>query len=310
MIKKLQLVKILLKIRLKFKMNIYNYRKHRRSSLNYRVSSRIVGLFSIFSQLPPGIKSKKIRINGIEGEWIYRDEIDRSKVIVYFHGGGYTHGTEKKYRLIIGEMVKETGINTFMFDYRLAPEHPYPAAFEDAVKAYDFLVKEGVQGRDMIFMGDSAGGGLALALSLYLKDKGRELPGKILAMSPWTDLAGTGESIRKNEKTELFVPEKLLNEYSRGYVGRDNPRNPYISPLYGNLEGLPDTYINVGSHETLLDDSTRMHEKLIESGVNSTLSIGEGLFHCYPLWALALEESLEEFRRMQRFILELEHYFP
>lgn len=302
--KKTKLIIFFLKIRLKFKMNIYNYRKQKRNSLNYRVSSRIVSVFSIFSQLPVGIRSKKIKINGIDGEWIYKGEIDKSKVIVYFHGGGYSHGSEKKYRLIIGEMVKETRINTFMFDYRLAPENPYPAAFEDAIKAYEFLVAEGVRGRDMIFIGDSAGGGLAFATALYLKDKGKELPGKIMAMSPWTDLVCTGESIQKNRKTELFVPEKLLNEYSRGYVGDNDPRNPYISPLYGNLQGLPDTYINVGSHEALLDDSTRFHEKLLQSGVNSKLSVGEGLFHCYPLFALALDEAAEEFERMHEFILE------
>jgi acetyl esterase/lipase len=303
MIKKLRLVKLLLKTRLKFKMNIYNYRKYRKSSMVYRLSSRIANVFSIFAQLPPGVKAKVVRINGIEGEWIYKDQIDKSKVIVYFHGGGYTHGSEKKYRLLMGETVKETKINAFMFDYRLAPEHPYPAAFEDALKTYDYLVNEGVRGKDMIFVGDSAGGGLALASALYLKDKGRELPGKILAMSPWTDLACTGQSIQKNEKTELFVPEKLLIEYSRGYVGREDSRNPYISPLYGNLQGLPDTYINVGSHETLLDDSSRFHQKLLESGVKSTLTIGQGLFHCYPLWAMALDEAREEYERMHEFIV-------
>lgn len=304
MSKKLNFLKLILNIRLKFKMNIYNYRKQKRSSLNYRVSSRIVSVFSIFNQIPVGIRSKRIIINGIEGEWIYKDEIDKSKVIVYFHGGGYTHGSKKKYRLIIGEMVKETGINTFMFDYRLAPENPYPAAFEDAIKAYEFLVGEGVRGRDMIFIGDSAGGGLAFATALYLKDNDMELPGKILAMSPWTDLTCTGKSIKKNEKTELFVPEKLLKEFSKGYVGCEDSRNPYISPLYGDLKGLPDSYINVGSHETLLDDSTRFHEKLLQSGVKSRLSVGEGLFHCYPLFALALDEAAEEFERMHEFILE------
>jgi acetyl esterase/lipase len=305
---KTKIVIVLLKIRLKFKMNLFDYRKHGRkhgrNTVIFRISSKIAGIFSVFRQLPPGISAKKVSINGIEGEWIYKEEIKKDRVILYFHGGGYAHGSEKNYRLILGEMIKETGINTFSFDYRLAPEHPYPAAFEDAIKAYDFLIGEGVRGKDMIFAGDSAGGGLAFATALYLKDKDMELPGKILVMSPWTDLACTGNSIQKNAKTELFVPEKLLKEYSNGYVGKEDSRNPYISPLYGDLQGLPDSYINVGSHETLLDDSTRFHEKLLQSGVKSKLSVGEGLFHCYPLFALALDEAAEEFERMHRFILE------
>ena len=304
MSKKAKLIIFLLKIRLKFKMNIYNYRKLNRNSVVYKVSSRIAGIFSIFRQLPPGISARKVRINGIEGEWIYKDKIDRNKVVLYFHGGGYSHGSEEKYRLLMGESVRRTGINVFIFNYRLAPENPYPAAFEDAIKAYEFLIGEGVRGKNMIFLGDSAGGGLAFATALYLKDNDMELPGKILVMSPWTDLACMGNSIQKNAKTELFVPEKLLKEYSNGYVGKEDSRNPYISPLYGDLQGLPDSYINVGSHETLLDDSTRFHEKLLQSGVNSKLSVGEGLFHCYPLFALALDEAAEEFERMHRFILE------
>ncbi len=304
MSKKAKFIILLLKLRLKFKTYIFDYRKKRKSSPVYKVSKNIAGIFSIFRQLPSGISARKICIKGIEGEWIYKNEIDKDKVILYFHGGGYTHGSESQYRFLIGEMVKETGINTFIFDYRLAPDNPYPAAFDDAVKAYNFLVGEGVRERDIIFMGDSAGGGLAFATALYLKDNGLELPSKILAMSPWTDLACRGESIQKNEKTELFVPEKLIKEYSRVYVFRQNPENPYISPLYGDLEGFPDTYINVGSHEGLLDDSLRFHEKLLENGVKSTLSVGEGLFHCYPLWAMIFDEAREEFARMHRFILE------
>jgi monoterpene epsilon-lactone hydrolase len=225
----------------------------------------------------------------------------KDKVIFFVHGGGYVSGSCADHRIHVAKFVKGTGIGALLYEYRLAPEHPYPAALDDSVKAYSWLLAQGVSPTDIACTGDSAGGGLCLALLLALKDRGIPLPAAAVALSPWTDLTCSGESLIFNAK-KCLAPEGTATAFSKHYVGPNDPRLPWISPLYGDLRGLPPLLIYVGSDETLLSDSTRFADRAKNSGVDVRLNIGEGLFHCYPVCAPLFPEATRAMEDICGFI--------
>ena len=199
------------------------------------------------------------------------------------------------------------GINVFTPDYRVAPQDPYPAALEDAVDAWNWLLKSGCVPEKIVVAGDSAGGGLALGLCLYLKDHGMALPEGLILMSPWTDLTASGESYETNfTKDPLFGNTKESMIYNRDYVGDEDPRNPYISPLFGSYEGFPPMLIQVGSIEMLLSDSVSLAKKAKEAGVKVRLSIYEGMFHVFQMGELMLQESKKAWEEAGKFLRVLD----
>ena len=244
----------------------------------------------MFGRLPKEIEIEPLSIGNRYAEWVKIPQTSKNKVILYFHGGMYLFGSPQAHRQHVIKFVKGCGMNALVFDYRLAPENPFPAALDDALGAYEFLLTEGCDPTDIVFAGDSAGGGLCLATLLAIQDKGLPLPAAAAALSPWTDLMLTGKSYQTNKKI-CFSPEGCAENASRMYIGSYSSQNPYISPLYGNLEGLPPLHISAGGNEILLDDSIHFAEKARAAGVDVTLRIDKGMCHCYPVFGNLFRES-------------------
>lgn len=257
-------------------------------------------------KIPAGIESSPVAIAGVTGiqnrqaEWLHPCNGAKDKVILYTVGG-YVSGSCKDHRAMVAKITKASGIDTLLFDHRLAPEDPFPGALEDALTSYRWLLARGISPTDIMIVGESAGGGLCLATLLALRDQGIPLPAAAVAMSPWTDLALTGESYKTKTKVCLS-PRGMATVCSKYYAGENDPRLPWISPLYGDLHGLPPLFISVGTDETMLDDSTRFAEKAKAAGVDVTLRVGEGMIHCYPLLAPLFPEATQALDEICAFI--------
>jgi monoterpene epsilon-lactone hydrolase len=256
----------------------------------------------MFGKLPDQIDVAPVTIDGFDAEWIRLAQAEKDAAILYFHGGGYISGTCQTHRTHVAKFVKESGIGALLFEYRLAPEHPFPAAFEDALTAYRHLLSEGISPSRIVFAGDSAGGGLCLATLIALREQGLPLPAAAVALSPWTDLKCTGDSLTTKAKIDPFTPGGAWNVFSTYYVGDNDPGLPWISPLYGDLRGLPPILIYAGDRDVLFDDSTRFAEKAKAAGVDVTLRVGEGLFHCYPVCGSLFPEAQQAMDEICAFI--------
>ena len=225
-------------------------------------------------------------------------------VILQLHGGGYMGAVRNAYHVFAGlynEVSK--GCNVLTPDYRVAPEHPYPAALEDALASYQWLLDKGYYGEQIIVAGDSAGGGLAMALCMYLKDHHMPMPGGVIAMSPWTDLTASGESYTTNyEKDPLFGNTKESLIYVNDYAGNHDKMDYYISPLFGDFRGFPPMLIQVGSLEMLLSDSVSVAAKARQQGIRVRLSIYEGMFHVFQMAYLNIPESKKAWAEVGKFI--------
>lgn len=257
---------------------------------------------SLFGKMPAQIEVSPVTIDGLPAEWILPSQATKDKLILYFHGGGYVIGSCQGHRSIVAKFVKGCEVGALLFAYRLAPEYPFPAAIEDSVAVYRWLLAEDVSHSHIVFLGDSAGGGLCLATLIALRDQGIPLPAAAVALSPWTDLKCTGESLRTKAKVDPLTWAESWTVFSKYYAGENDPCLPWISPLYGDLHGLPPIRIYVGENEVLLDDSTRFAEKAKDSGVDVTLKVGEGMFHCFPVCAPLFPEAKEAMDEICTFI--------
>lgn len=228
----------------------------------------------------------------------------QDKIILQLHGGGYIGGMRNAYRMFAGLYNEVShGMSVLTVDYRVAPEDPYPAALVDAYAAYEWLLEQGWFSEQIILAGDSAGGGLAMALCHYLKNQGRQLPCGIVAMSPWTDLTASGESYDTNyERDPLFGRTRDSLIYNRDYVGENDPMSAYISPLFGDFREFPPMLLQVGSYEMLLSDSVDVAAKARAQGVKVRLSIYEGMFHVFQMAAKMLPESKKAWVEIGKFI--------
>ena len=223
-----------------------------------------------------------IRDHRIEGEWIKPKHADEG-VILYLHGGGYISCSAATHRPITAALARLSNLRVFALDYRLAPEFRFPAAIDDAMAGYQWLIEHGISERTISLAGDSAGGGLVLALLLRARDSGLPLPACGVCFSAWTDLAATGESIRTNDgRCAMFRTENIA-EFAAAYLGGKSPWDPYASPLHADLHGLPPLLLQVASTELLLDDSRRVHEKIQQAGGVSKLEIYNDLFHGWQM---------------------------
>lgn len=255
----------------------------------------------IFGKLPPEVEITPLKIGEIYAEWMKLPQNNVQKVVLYFHGGMYVTGSTESHRPHVIKFVQGSGVNALVFNYRLAPEHPFPAALDDALAAYRFLLNQGFEARSIVFAGDSAGAGLCLATLLAIKDKGIALPAAAAVLSPWTDLALTGESYRTNME-KCMSPKGSAENASRFYAGENDRKNPFISPLYGDLSNLPPLYISAGTNEILRDDSVRFAEKAKLAGVDVTLKVGEGMCHCYPAFGNLFRESKQALSEICDFL--------
>ena len=220
----------------------------------------------------------------IHGEWITVNRAHMKKyIILYCHGGGYSTGSSLYARTLTTKLASSTSMDVLSFDYRLAPENPYPAATQDAMQIWDYLMLLGYGARDVILAGDSAGGNLALSLTLKLKEEKRLLPRGLVLMSPWTDLTSSGESHETRAQIDPVLHAGYLAEMIRNYAPEEDLNNPFISPLFGNYEGFPPVYIQVGENEILLDDSVMLYRKLLEANVSVKLDRFPGMWHVFQM---------------------------
>ena len=220
----------------------------------------------------------------IHAEWNYVNRAHMKKyVILYCHGGGYSTGSSLYARTLTGKLAMSTSMDVLSFDYRLAPENPYPAATEDAMRVWNFLMLLGYGARDIILAGDSAGGNLALSLTLKLKEQRRLLPRGLVLMSPWTDLTSSGKSHETKSEIDPVLNAGYLAEMIHNYAPEQNLEDPFISPLFGDYEGFPPTYIQVGGNEILLDDSVMLYKKLLEANVSVKLDKFDGMWHVFQM---------------------------
>lgn len=243
---------------------------------------------SKYTRLPVDVQYHPVDAGGVEAEWIERAESNLG-VILYLHGGAYALGSITGHREWIARLAQATRMRCLALNYRLAPEHPFPAALDDVAASYHWLLSQGVDPSHIILAGDSAGGGLALSTLVRLRDAGEQLPAGAVCLSPWTDLALTGASNHRKAKVDFILNRDTLQKYASYYVVQHNVANPWISPLYADLTGLPPLLIQAGSDEILLDDATRFAEKARAAGVNISLEIWDEMFHVFQLFSFLPE---------------------
>ncbi len=240
----------------------------------------------------------------IHGEWNYVNRAHMKKyIILYCHGGGYSTGSCLYARTLTGKLAMSTSMDVLSFDYRLAPENPYPAATEDAMQVWNYLMLLGYGARDVILAGDSAGGNLALSLTLKLKEEGRLLPRGLVLMSPWTDLTSSGQSYQAKAEIDPVLNAGYLGEMIANYAAGQNLEDPLISPLFGDYSGFPPIYIQVGSNEILLDDSTLLYKKLLKANVSVRLDTFDGMWHVFQM--SPFKTAYEAMDRNAEFIYDI-----
>lgn len=252
--------------------------------------------------LPEGVRYTPVDAGGVPAEWVEAEGSDAQRIVLYLHGGGYVIGSIATHRGLVGRISGEAGTRALLIDYRLAPEHPFPAAVEDAMAAYRFLLDQGFAPERIAIGGDSAGGGLTFATLVALKEGGHPLPGAAFALSPWVDLEGLGATMQSKAAADPMVQKEALIEMSRLYLAGANPRTPLAAPLYADLAGLPPIYVQVGTAETLLDDSSRITERARAAGVPIELEAFDDLIHVFQAFAPAVPESVEAIEKIGAFL--------
>lgn len=227
---------------------------------------------------------ENFEIDGIKAEWVSVNRAHMKKyVILYCHGGGYMTGSYRYARSITNKLASSTSMDVLSFDYRLAPEHPYPAAIEDALKVWDYLMYQGYGARDIIIAGDSAGGNLALTLTLALKEQGRLLPRGLLLFSPWTDMTHSGKSYQTKASVDPILTVEYIEEAIQAYAADEDLEDPMISPVFADFTGFPQTFIQVGTNEILLSDSLKLDKQMLKCRVPVRLEQYKGMWHVFQM---------------------------
>jgi acetyl esterase/lipase len=255
-----------------------------------------------FFKAIPGIDYVPTDFPDFYAEWVRQEGAPMDQVVLYFHGGGFVMGNAQSHRNIVGNFVRHLGISALVFDYRLAPEHPAPAAATDGTAIYAWLLQQGYSPKNIVFAGDSAGAGVALSTLLKCKDDQLPLPAACALYSPCTDMTCSGESHITRQKKDPCTPKGANETYLGYYVGAGDPRHPYCSPLFGDLEKLPPMIIQVGDNETLRDDATGFAKAARAAGVTVELEVYPGMFHCFPLLAPMFPEATKALSASCQFL--------
>ena len=266
-----------------------------------KVRKRLRYIEPVVPKPPAGTRITPLDADGVRAVRIDVPEARADRCVIYLHGGGYIVGTERLFRDFTWRIGKAARASVLYVEYRLAPEHPFPAAVEDAAQAYNWLTQR-MDPAHIAFVGDSAGGGLALATLHKLRDEGRPLPGAVAALSPWTDLALTGPSLAGNAAADPTLDLKRLPEIANHYLAGADARHPYASPLYGQASGLPPILFHVGSDEILRDDSLRMAEKLRAAGCEVEIEVWPRMPHAWHFYARVIPEARTAIERVGEFL--------
>ncbi len=250
----------------------------------------------------PDAKCEKVDADGVPAEWVAAPGIDSQRAVLYLHGGGYAIGSINTHRRLAYDISAASSARVLLIDYRLAPEHPFPAAVDDAAKAWRWLLQQGFTSDRLAIAGNSAGGGLTIATLVNLRDRKLGLPACAVAISPWIDLEGQGASITTRAAQDPMVQKAGLLWMAGLYLAGKDPRTPLAAPLHADLTGLPPVLVQVGTAETLLDDATRLAEKLYRAGGDVRLAVWPDMLHVFPFFAPILSEGRDGCREIGQFI--------
>jgi monoterpene epsilon-lactone hydrolase len=261
---------------------------------------------ALFEQMaaPPeaDIRCEPVNAGGVSAEWISAPGAANDRAVLYLHGGGYVVGSIKTHRDLMGRVSRGAKARVLGLDYRLAPEHPFPAAVDDAVAAYKWMLQQDLQPSRIAVAGDSAGGGLVIAALVAIRDAKLPIPAAGVCLSPWVDLEGIGDSMKTREQADPVVRLDMLTQMAAAYLGGKNARTPLAAPLYADLKGLPPLLIQVGDAETLLDDSNRLAQRARAAGVEVKLEVWPEMIHVFQLFAGFLPEGQQAVDGLGQFI--------
>jgi acetyl esterase/lipase len=251
---------------------------------------------------PPELRTEQVDADGVACVWASMPGTSTERTIFYLHGGGYVIGSPNGYRQLAAALSQAADARVLLIDYRLAPENPHPAGMQDATIAYRWLVKQEADPANTVIAGDSAGGGLTIALLAALRDAGDRLPAAAVCMSPWVDMTLSGASVDDRAELDPIVSRPLLENMAGAYLMGQDPQTPSASPLFADLSGLPPILILVGTSEALHDDSTRLADRAREAGVDVTLNVADEMYHVWPAMSSFLPEAREAVEEIGRFV--------
>ncbi len=254
------------------------------------------------AKLPQDVSVETVQAGSVGAEWVVPQGAAIGAALLYLHGGGYVFGGPDSHRGIAWRLARETGLRVLLVDYRLAPEHPYPAALEDATESYRWLLEQGYTGDRIIIAGDSAGGGLSVALMVNAKSVGLPMPKSAVLMSPWVDLAMTGSSMQTCAEQDAMLSPQAIGKFASLYLQGADPKSPLASPLFADLSGLPPTCVMVGSHEVLRSDAETLVERLEQAGSQAQLTVWPNMPHVFPVLAGIIPEGKQAIVEMGDFV--------
>ena len=258
--------------------------------------------FASLFPLPEDLRCEPVDAGGVPAEWTITPEASDEQTIFYLHGGGYCIGSVASHREMVSRVGRAAGVRALSVDYRLAPEHPFPAAIDDATAAYRWLLSTGVDPAQVVIAGDSAGGGLTIATLVALRDAGDPLPAAAACISPWADLECSSESMTSRAEIDPLLDRKSLSKWAKFYLGDADPRSPIASPIHADLTDLPPLLVLVGTAEILYDDASRLTERARAGGVDVTLEPWDEMIHAWPLFSPVLPEGQQAIERIGEFV--------
>jgi acetyl esterase/lipase len=253
-------------------------------------------------RIPRCLSLRTVSARGVPADWLEPDDAEPGRAILYLHGGAYTIGSPTTHRGLAGRIACSSRARLLLIDYRLAPEHPFPAALDDALSSFTWLVEKGYSPGHIAIGGDSAGGGLSLATALALRDRQESLPAALFLLSPWTDLTFSGDSIHTRASRDPLLEIDSDGWQVDEYTGSHPVTHPYISPLFADLHGLPPAFIQVGSEEILYDDASRVEQKMNAAGVKNQFEVWDGMWHVFQGFAPYVPEAAIAIDRIGAFL--------
>lgn len=281
---------------MRYQMNIFY------KDLSVEAQRATMAKYAKAKKLPADVRCEPAEGCPVPAEWITSPNIYQERVLLFLHGGAYFLPYDNPHRDLVARLGRGAGMRVLVVDFRLAPEHPYPAALNDAASTYRWLLDEGYASKDIAIAGDSCGGGLALATLLRLRDTGFPFPAAVVCISPWTDLTGSGDSMKSKAKADFVnIPEHMKTN-AKNYAGEHDLRDPYISPLFADLSGFPPLLIQAASRDVLLDDATRLAQRANSAGVDVTLEVWEDMMHVFQLGAAFIPEAQEAVEHISVFL--------
>ncbi|MCX5576827.1 alpha/beta hydrolase [Kaistia terrae] len=262
---------------------------------------RLDGLTARYD-MPADVVVKPVDADGVKAEWTLTPDADPKRAILFLHGGGYAAGSIRSHRHMLAQAGREAGTRTLALDYRLAPENPFPAALEDALTGYRFLLAQGFLPENIVLAGESAGGGLAISTLVSLRDAGTPLPACAWCASPWVDLEMSAATMESKAAVDPLIQRPYLQELATAYLHGADPRNPLVSPIHADLKGLPPLLIQVGSDETLLEDAIRLAGVAASADVRTSLQVWPQMIHAWHLFYPQLADGRRSLAEMGAFV--------